>query len=334
MKRRDFIYLLGTAALTRPAAGQSLQKLRRIAFVHSSIPADQLLETGGRFRWVAQFFEELRRLGDFEGPGGNLKIERYSAEGHSPGHEDLARRVIASKPDVIVTVAPLIPAFRAADAIMPIAGFLGDPIRLGFVESLAHPGGNITGVSIDAGIEVYGKQLQLLKEAVPSAVRVGYLATRRIWDGPIAQAARDAGRPLGISLTGMVVPEVTTAYLMQVFRDTASQPLDALVVSPSGEFAASIEKIVELVGNRAVPAMFPYREYVEAGGLMAYAPDLLEPARHLANQVHQILNGKNPGEIPIFQATRFELILNQKAAQTLGINFTPALLARADEVIE
>jgi putative tryptophan/tyrosine transport system substrate-binding protein len=336
MKRRDFLLMAGAAGLAAPAArAQAPGKVRRIAFVHSSIPADQLIESGGtRVRWVGQFFQELRRLGDFEGVGGNLIVERYSGEGHSRTFADLARKVVNNRPNVVVTVAPLIPAFRAATQSLPIAGFLGDPVILGFVDSLAHPGGNVTGVSIDAGVEVYGKQLQILKEVIPSIGRVGYLATDRVWKTQIAQAARDASQQLGISLMGMVLPEVTTAELRQVFQDADRWSLDAVAVSPSGELAGSIENIVELVGARRLPAMYAYREYVEAGGLMAYAPELGEPARHLASQVHQILNGKKPGAIPIFQATKFELLLNQHTARGLGIEFPQVLLARADEVIE
>jgi putative ABC transport system substrate-binding protein len=306
-----------------------------VAFVHSSIPVDQLLESGGSpARWVPQFFEELRRLGDFEGIGGNLQVDRYSGEGHPERYNGLARRVINSRPDLIITVAPLIPAFRALTTTIPIAGFFADPTRLGFVESLARPGGNITGVSIDAGVEIYGKQLQLLKEAVPQAVKVGYLATNRVWNTPIAQAAREASSSLGMSLIGMVVPEVTISQLRRAFAETAGKALDAIVVSPAGEFLGSISTITHIVGRRELPAMYPYREYIEGGGLMAYAPELSEPARQLANQVHQILNRKTPSEIPVFQATKFELLLNLQAARSLGISFSPALLARADEIIE
>src|SRR3954464_14742357 len=129
-RRRDFLLYAGSAAVASPAArAQAPGKLRRIAFVHSSIPADQLVESGGtRIRWVGQFFRELRRLGDFEGVGGNLMVQRYSGEGHSQSHSDLARRVVNDSPEVIVTVAPLIPAFQAATQSLPIAGFVGDPI--------------------------------------------------------------------------------------------------------------------------------------------------------------------------------------------------------------
>src|SRR3954447_6402598 len=130
MNRRDFLLYAGAAGIAAPAArAQAPAKLHRLAFVHSSVPANQLIESGGtRVRWVGQFFQELRRLGDFEDVGGNLVVHRYSGEGRSKGHADLAHKVVNDNPDVIVTVAPLIPAFRAATQSLPIAGFVGDPI--------------------------------------------------------------------------------------------------------------------------------------------------------------------------------------------------------------
>jgi putative tryptophan/tyrosine transport system substrate-binding protein len=183
--------LIGGAVLgvLAPRSWAQPSKAYRIAFVHSSIPPKQLTQFAvARTQWVRQFFEELRKLGEIEGE--NLQVDRYSGEGRSANYNDLADRVVSQKPDAIVTVAPLIPAFRAATTSIPIVGFLGDPISLGFVSSLARPGGNITGVSIDAGIEIYGKQLQILKEAIPSVTQVGYLATRRIWDSARKSGAR------------------------------------------------------------------------------------------------------------------------------------------------
>jgi putative tryptophan/tyrosine transport system substrate-binding protein len=132
----------------------------------------------------------------------------------------------------------------------------------------------------------------------------------------------------------MVVPETTVAQVRAVFDAGKNKPLDAIVVSPSGEFIGNLELIVDLVRRRKLPAMYPYREYVEIGGLMAYAPDLPDPARHLAKQVHDILQGQHPGEIPIYQAIKFDLILNQKTAESLDLTFSPIFVANAAEVIE
>src|SRR5882724_1878127 len=171
MKRREFIAGVG-AATVWPLAARA-QKLRRIAFVHSGIAADKLSETAGPF-WVRRFYETLRGLGDVE--GGNLVVERYSAEGRSERFAPLAAEVVSRNPDVIVAnLNDLVKTFAAATATIPIVAIIGDPIAGGLVTNLAHPGGNLTGVSINAGIEIYGKRLQILKEAVPSLTRVSHL---------------------------------------------------------------------------------------------------------------------------------------------------------------
>ena len=169
IERRQFISALGGATVWPLAArAQQPQKQHRIAFVHSGIPADQLTETTGPF-WVRRVYEALRELGDAE--GGNLVVERYSAEGRSDRFAALVAAVVSRKPDVIiVNLNDLVKAFAAATATIPIVAIVGDPIAGGLVTNLAHPGGNITGVSVNAGIEIYGKRLQILKETMPSGI--------------------------------------------------------------------------------------------------------------------------------------------------------------------
>jgi len=174
MRRRDFIGLASAAAaLPFAARAQQPQKQRRIAFVHSGIPADKLTETAGPF-WVRRFYETLRALGDIE--GSNLVVERYSAEGHSDRFAALVDTVVSRNPDVIVcNFNDLVKAFAATTTTIPIVALVGDPIAGGLVTNLAHPGANLTGVSINAGSEIYGKRLQILKEAVPSATKIADL---------------------------------------------------------------------------------------------------------------------------------------------------------------
>jgi putative tryptophan/tyrosine transport system substrate-binding protein len=178
MRRREFIVGAGAAAMW-PIAARA-QKQRRIAFVHSGIAADKLTETAGPF-WVRRFYLTLRELGDIE--GSNLVIERYSADGRSDRFAALAAEVVGRNPDVIVVnLNDLVKVFAAATATIPIVAIVGDPIAGGLVTNLAHPGGNLTGVSINAGIEIYGKCLQILKEAMPSIAKVAYLRSG-VWDG-------------------------------------------------------------------------------------------------------------------------------------------------------
>jgi putative ABC transport system substrate-binding protein len=335
MRRREFIMLLGGAATWPLAArAQQPQKQHRIAFVHSGIPADQLTETAGPF-WVRRFYETLRGLGDAEGD--NLVVERYSAEGRSERFATLAAAVVSRNPDVIVTnLIDLTKAFAAATATIPVVAITGDPIAAGLVTSLAHPGGNLTGVSIDAGIEIFGKRLQILKEAMPSAAKVAYLMSNSLsaWDGGMGLSFREAGQHLGIALIGNFQPEINDAQIRRTFAEMAQQQLDAAIVDEGGSFLAHRALIVELAEKYRLPIIYPYRDYVDLGGLMTYAPDLGELAQRLANDVHQILNGAKPGDIPFYQPTKFQLFVNLKTASALGLIMPPTLIARADEVIE
>src|SRR5262245_37796754 len=167
MKRREFITLLGGAATWPLKAGaQQPATKRRMAIFHPAMPTNLLTETGGVTAW-REFFGELRRLGYVEGE--NLIIERYSAEGHHERYADLAREIVTRNPDVIVTgTNPVVLAFRATTSTIPIVAFMLDPLKAGLVSSLGRPGGNLTGITLDAGIEIWGKRLEMLKEAIPS----------------------------------------------------------------------------------------------------------------------------------------------------------------------
>ena len=277
MKRREFITLAGGAVAAWPLAAHAQQpaKQRRIAFVRSGIPADKLTETAGPF-WVRRFHETLRGLGDVE--GSNLVIERYSAEGRADRYAALAAEVVSRNPDVIVAnLNDLVKAFKTATATIPIVVITGDPIAGGLVTNLARPGGNLTGVSINAGIEIHSKRLQLLKEAIPSAAKVAYLLSGN-W-GSTESSFREAGQRLGIALTENLLSEVNDAQLRRTFAAIAEQHFDAAIVDEGGSFVAHRALIAELAGKHRLPVIYPYRDYVEEGGLMAYAPDLGELAQ-------------------------------------------------------
>jgi putative tryptophan/tyrosine transport system substrate-binding protein len=336
MRRREFIGLVGGAAAPSflwpfAARAQQSQKPHRIALVHSGIPANQLTEAAGPF-WVRRFHETLRGLGDIE--GGNLVVERYSAEGRSEGFASLAATVVSSNPEVIVVnLNDLVKVFMAATTTIPIVVITGDPIAGGLLTNLAHPGGNLTGVSINAGIEIIAKRLQILKEAVPSAAKVAYLLSGT-WADQTELSYREAGQRLGIALVGNFLPEIDDAQLRRGFAEMAQQQFDAVLVDEGGSFLAKRALIAELAEKHRLPMIYPYRDYVDLGGLMAYAPDLGELAQRLANDVHQILGGAKAGDIPFYQPSKFLLIINLKAAKTLGLDLPSTLIARADEVIE
>ena len=181
MRRRAFIAgLVCTAALSR-AEAQQAGKVYRIAIAHPSYPVSEMNEASDRLPWFPAFFAELRRLGYIEGQ--NLRVERYSAEGRTAQYADLAREVVGRRPDVILSGKnEMILLLKAATLTMPIVGISADPVAAGIATSLARPGGNITGVSVDAGREVWGKRLELLKEAIPGLSRIGFLADHETWD--------------------------------------------------------------------------------------------------------------------------------------------------------
>jgi putative ABC transport system substrate-binding protein len=334
MRRRDFITLSTGAAAAWPLTAQAQQSgtQRRIAIFHPAIPTTLLTETGGGSAWRA-FFGELRRLGYVEGE--NLIIERYSAEGHHERYADLAREIVSRNPDVIITGPnPLVTSFKIATSTIPIVAFMQDPLQARLVISLGRPGGNLTGITLDGGIEIWGKRLQILKEAIPSIAEIAFLGMREGWEGSPGQILRDAGARLGVSLVFILPQEGTASEIERAFAVMEQQRPDALLVSGEGDLYAHRQLIAELAEKNRLPALCPYRDYVEAGGLMAYTVDLAELLRRMADDVHQILKGAKPGDIPIYQPTKFELLINLKTAQALALTLPAALLATAAEIIE
>ena len=335
MRRRDFVTLLGCAATGWPLAAHSQQRAtqRRIAIFHSAFPTTLLTETGGTRAWRA-FFGELRRLGYVEGE--NLIVERYSAEGHHERYADLAQEIVSRNPDVIVTGPnPVVTVFTATTSTIPIVAFMQDPLKAGLVTSLARPGGNLTGITLDAGIEIWGKRLEILKEVKPSIMKVAFLGMRGGWEGSSQQQfLQDAGRRLGISLVFMLPQQGTASEIERVFGEMAQQRPDAVLVSGEGDLYAHRELIAELAQKNALATMGSYREHVEAGGLMAYGVDLAELLARMADDVGEIFKGAKPGEVPIYQSTKYEFLINLKTAKALDLTLPPALLAQAADIIE
>jgi putative tryptophan/tyrosine transport system substrate-binding protein len=331
MRRRDFTIGLLLASATKYVWAQAPAERHRIAIVISAGPAARVRDPGNRLWRV--FFDELRRLGDVEGK--NVVVEPYSGEGRPERYADLAREVVARSPDVIVASTDAIAqAARSANGTIPIVWVGGDPIQAGFAMSLAPPGGDITGVTVYAGLEIWGKRLQILKEAVPLASKIAFLNMHGgaiALDGPELVAAC---RRLGISLMDLMIQEAVPAEFQRLFDQIAQARPDAIVVNSNGTLLPYRQLIVELVEKNRLPALYPWREYIEAGGLMAYEVDPGELGRRMADDVHQILNGAKPGDIPIYQPTTYELLINLKAAKALGVRIPPALLAQAGEVVE
>jgi putative ABC transport system substrate-binding protein len=275
---------------------------------------------------------------DFSGPGyvegQNLSVDRYSGKGRPEGYADLARDVVNRNPDVIVASTDAITrAVRAATDTIPIVWIGGDPIEVGFATSLAHPGKNITGVTVNAGDEIWRKRLQILKEAVPSASKVAYLTTLTNTVSPERQFQEILQR-LQTSVTSIALQELTPSGVQRAFAEIGRERFDAIIVESIGDLLPYRQLNVDLVEKNRLPAMYPWRDYIAVGGLMAYASDDRELWRRMADDVHQILNGMKPGNIPIYQSTKFDLVINLKAAKALRLTIPPSLLGVADEVLE
>ena len=234
---------------------------------------------------------------------------------------------------IVASTDPIARAVRAAAGTIPIVWIGGDPIQAGFATSLARQGGNITGVTVHAGAEIWGKRLQFLKEAVPAASKAAYL-TMRISQASEGQLLVEASRRLQMAVIELPLEEATPAAIQRAFAEIAQQQSDGIIVSSIGFLLPHRQLIVELAEKSRLPAIYSWRDYVEAGGLMAYASDDRELWRRMAVDVHEILNGAQPGDVPIYQPAKFELLINMKAAKALGLAVPPALLALADEVIE
>ncbi|MDA9496226.1 hypothetical protein XI05_01445 [Bradyrhizobium sp. CCBAU 11357] len=190
-------------------------------------------------------------------------------------------------------------------------------------------------MSINAGNEITGKRLEILKETIPSLTKVAYLASARAaWEHDAGLSARQAGSHLGMSVNGVFPAEFNETQIRHTFAAMTQQQFEAVVIDEGGGFLAQRVLIVELAEKYRLPVCYPYRDYVDLGGLMAHAPDLGELAQRLADNVHQILNGAKPGDIPVFQPTRFQLVVNLKAAKSLGLTISQSISARADEIIE
>ena len=238
-------------------------------------------------------------------------------------------------PDVIVTgTNPVVLAFKTTTSTIPIVAFMLDPLKAGLVSSLGRPGGNLTGITLDAGIEIWGKRLEMLKEAIPSTTKTAFLGMREGWEGAPEQILRGAADRLGISLVFMLPQRGTPAEIERVFAAMELQRPDAVLVSGEGDLYANRKLIAELAVKNSLAVMCPYRDYVEAGALMAYAVDLAELLKRMADDVHQILKGTKPGDIPIYQPIKFELLINLKTAKALGLTLPQSLLASAAEIIE
>jgi ABC-type uncharacterized transport system substrate-binding protein len=326
IRRRDFIWLVGGAAATRPLAARAQQPMPVIGFIHSSSP--------NYFAQMAPAFRQgLKEAGYVEGQ--NVAIEYRWAEGHYERLPALAADLVNRRVAVIFAAGGTDPAkaAKAATTTIPIVFVTAaDPVTTGLVASLSRPGGNVTGVSVLA-TALSGKKLDLLRALVPQASVIGALINPGY---PGAKAQSDefqaAARQLGIRL--IVLSAGTQADIDTAFATLQRQHAGALVVGNDPFFGARRDQLVALAARYSIPAMYWQREYVAAGGLISYGPQFADGYRQGGVYVGRVLKGEKPADLPIMQPTKFELVINLKTAKALGLDVPATLLALADEVIE
>ena len=327
--RRAFVAgaALGVLAAPLARAAQPGGKLHRIGFLAAGSSADQRLQ-----RFFQAFRSGLAELGYVEGR--SIAIESRWAAGRYERLPGLAAELVRLKTDVIVTAAvPAIRAAKDATGTIPIVlAVVVDPVATGLVASLARPGGNITGLSVMTP-DLVGKQLEMLREVAPRASRVAVLWNpANSGNPPQLTAAELAARTLGMRLQPLEAR--SPREIDGAFEAMTREGAGALVVLVDVMFVDQGRRIVELAAARRLPAVYGLADHVGAGGLMAYAPSFIDSYRRAAVYVDKILRGANPGDLPVEQPTKFELVVNLKTAKALGLTIPPVLLQRADEVIE
>jgi putative tryptophan/tyrosine transport system substrate-binding protein len=326
MRRREFITLISSAAVWPLAARAQQPAMPVIGFLSS-----QSLQ--GFTEQLRGFRQGLKDTGYVEGE--NVAIQYHSAENQIDRLPELAAELVRRRVAVISTgsnAAAL--AAKAATATIPIVFSVAeDPVRLGLVASLARPGGNLTGINFLGG-EVVAKRLELLRELVPAATRVAVLVNPTGGPG-VETTVRDveaAARAMGLQI--QVLNASTSREIAAAFANLVRERADALFVGGDAFFISRRVQLATLASRHSIPATYGLRDFAEVGGLMSYGSNLTDAYRQVGVYTGRILKGAKPADLPVVQASKFELVINAETARILGLEVPPTLLARADEVIE
>ena len=326
MTRRQFIALLGGAAAAWPLAARAQPAMPVVGFLHSASP-------DGNADRVRAFRQGLKEAGFVEGE--NVAVEYRWADNQVDRLPALAADLVRRQVTVIAaTTTPAAIAAKAATSTIPIV-FLApeDPVRLGLVTSLARPGGNLTGVNFFVS-EVSAKRLELLRELAPGATRIAVLVDA-VLSTSAESTLRDvetAARSMGLQI--QVLNASTSREIDAAFAGFARDRPDALFVATSAFFADRRVQLALQAMLHRIPATYPFRDFVEAGGLMSYGAGLRDAIRQVGGYTGRILKGAKPADVPVVQATKFELTINHQTARMLGLTVPDKLLVAADEVIE
>ena len=327
MHRRRFLLTSLSGALAAPLAAGAQQAGRQIGFLSPSSLSDPRTRA-----FVEAFRQRLRELGWAEGQ--NLTIQYRWAEERTERLNDLARDLARLKVEVVVAAtSPAVQAAKSATVTIPIVMTnAGDAVASGFVAGIARPEANITGLSMMGG-ELIGKQLEFLKEIVPSLSRVGLLWNpTNSSNPPQLRDAQEAVRTLGIRLHPLETR--SPGEIESAFAALIKEHVGAVIVVLDSMLAANRTRIAELAVKSRLPTVYGLTDHVRAGGLMAYGPDVADMYRRAAAYVDKVLRGSRVTDLPIEQPTRFELVINLKTAKALGLTIPPSLLVRADQVIQ
>jgi putative ABC transport system substrate-binding protein len=326
MRRRDILSLLGGAAVSWPVRVGGQQAARRVVgFLNPGAPAG--------FRHHAEAFVKGLNEGGFA-EGENIALEYRWAEGRYERLPQLVEELVKLRPTVIaVGSPPAALAAKAATSTIPIVFITADdPVKDGLVTSFNRPGGNLTGVTVFTTAAMWSKRLELVHDLTPKAASAGMLVNPRDPGNPDTTEMAVAARKLGLELSSLEAstdPELESAFSAAVQRH-----IDALVVSDQPFFTTRHRRIVALAARHVRPAIYGWREYVEAGGLISYGSSLTDAWLQVGRYARRIVDGAQPSDLPVMQASRFELVVNLQSARRLGLTVPPTLLALADEVIE
>ena len=330
MRRRQFLALLGSMAIARPAdvVAQKPERVRRIGVL---IPATASSALG--LRRAKIFTQALQDLGWTDGQ--NARIDYRWSGGDIEQIQSLAKELVGSKPDVLVGVGPApTAALQQATRTIPIVFLMStDPVAEGIVQSLARPGGNATGFFATEP-SLGGKWLELLKEIVPGLRRVAVIFNPETSTGGTSylHSVETAAPLFSVEATGAPVHHAGDIEL--AISSLVREPGGGLIVLPDAFTLSNLKQIIELTARYRLPAIYAVRDYANEGGLMTYGTDAVDLYRRAASYVDQILKGANPANLPVQAQTKFALVINLKTAKALGLTVPPSLLDRADEVIE
>ena len=328
IQRREFIVTLGgAAALPLAARAQQRERVRRVAIVMPYAKGDSEHEAR-----VRAFKQELAKLGWTD--AGNIRFDEHWTTDNMDIVRTHAADVVASNPDIIVTIGGrVVPVFMRLTRFIPVVlPYASDPVGVGYAQSLAHPGGNVTGFT-SFELSMLGKSLEILKQIAPAIVRVALIYNP---DNPntvhYRRISEAASAPLALEVIDL--PNHTLADIDRAVTNLADRGNSGIFFLPDLTTNALRDDVVGLVGRRRVPAIYSEPFFVKLGGLVFYGPDRMEGFRGAAGYVDRILRGEKPGDLPFQQPTKYEFMINRTAAKALGLELSPTLLALADEVIE